>query len=38
MVVIVGNPYVVRKMIDNNTEQKRYTGLTDKIIEIMEGK
>lgn len=37
MVVIVGTPYIVRKMIDNNTEQKRYTGLTKKIIEYMKG-
>lgn len=37
MVIIVGSPYIVKKMIDNNTEQKRYTGLTCRIIEAMKG-
>ena len=37
MVILVGSPYMVKKMIDNNTEQKRYTGLTCRIIEAMKG-
>lgn len=32
LVVIVGNEEVVKVMIDNNTEAKRFTSLTDKLI------
>ncbi len=36
MVILVGSTYIVRKMIENNTEQKRFTGLNDKIIKYLE--
>ena len=35
-VVIVGSEEIIRKMIDNNNEQKRYTGLEERLREISE--
>ncbi len=33
MVVLVGSDYVIKKMVDNNTESGRYTGFCDRITE-----
>ena len=35
-VCLVGVPYVFQQMVDNAMEQKRYSGLRDRIEEIME--
>ena len=35
-VCLVGVPYVFQQMVDNEMEQKRYSGLRDRIEEIME--
>ena len=34
-VVIVGNDEVVERMIENTREQERYTGLKDRVREIV---
>ena len=36
MVVIVGNLNKINEMIDNTTEQKRYTSFTTRICEMAE--
>ncbi len=35
-VILVGADRVIKKMVDNNTEAKRYTGLKDRLTEISE--
>ncbi len=37
-VVIIGSEDIIRKMIDNNNEQKRYTGLEERLREISQRK
>ena len=36
LAVLVGNPQILYKMIDNNRQVERYTGLKKRIIEIKE--
>ncbi|MBE7046666.1 MAG: ATP-dependent RecD-like DNA helicase [Ruminococcaceae bacterium] len=35
-VILVGSDHVIKRMVDNNTEAKRYTGLKDRLMEISE--